>query len=124
MLALVFFLFNLVLYMIFLGMTVVRFMMFPNAGIKFTRPFCFIEVGVPDLGYDVLYLWVKSSRHPVQGLSVGTFSIATSNIIEGALFLNRGFAFGGKGFLHTMWGFWWANVGIAMLITFGMLYIM
>ncbi|TFK75458.1 hypothetical protein BDN72DRAFT_892400 [Pluteus cervinus] len=97
--ALVLFLLNLVLFIIISSMTVARFMSYPE-------------------------LFLKSLRHPIQGYYIGAFSIAVSNIIDGAVFVNRAFHFGGKGFLYTLWGFWWANLGIALVTTFAMLYIM
>lgn len=38
--------------------------------------------------------------------------------------LNAHYSVGGKSFLYTMWGLWWADVAISALCCWGMVHVM
>ncbi|KAF8524128.1 voltage-dependent anion channel, partial [Hysterangium stoloniferum] len=98
--ALAFFLLNLLLFILFLGLTIARCIMFPH-------------------------LWGLMLRHPVQSLYFGCFPMgAVTLVTAGLTVVNQYWAFGGTRFLYILWGFWWLDAAISFLCCFGVLYIM
>ncbi|OJA17416.1 hypothetical protein AZE42_12136, partial [Rhizopogon vesiculosus] len=94
----VFFL-NIILFVLFTGVTIARYTMFPG-------------------------VWLKMIRHPVQSLFIGAFPMGAMTLINTALVANQEWNFGNVGFLCALWGFWWLVSIVSYLIAFGMLYAM
>jgi tellurite resistance protein TehA-like permease len=99
-LSLVFLLLNLVLFVIFLGMSVVRYLMFPD-------------------------IWNIMLHHPVQSMYLGTFPMGGATLITVATTLvYTDFGIGGKPFLYFLWAMWWFDAIVSMFCCFGMLHVM
>ncbi|KAH9057394.1 voltage-dependent anion channel [Lactarius vividus] len=99
-LSLAFFFLNLLLFVLFCGVSAVRYWCFPG-------------------------VWRAMLRHPVQGLYVGTFPMGALTLIAvGTTVLHGQYGFGGRAFLYTLWGFWWADVALSALCCWGIIYLM
>lgn len=90
---------NLLLFVLFTGATIARYIMFPDT-------------------------WLKMIRHPTQGPLMGAFPAGAATLINIALVAYREWNFGGIGFLYALWGCWWLDSIVSYLIAFGMLYAM
>ncbi|KAH7914128.1 voltage-dependent anion channel [Hygrophoropsis aurantiaca] len=90
---------NLLLFVIICSATIARYMMFPQ-------------------------VWSIMLQHPTHSLFIGTFPMGAVTIINIALVINQEWAFGGTGFLYTLWGLWWLDCLVSYAIVFGMLYVM
>ncbi|KAG2111207.1 voltage-dependent anion channel [Suillus discolor] len=90
---------NLLLFVLFTGATVARYIMFPDT-------------------------WLKMIRHPTQGPLMGAFPAGATTLINIALVAHQEWNFGGTGFLYTLWGCWWLDSLVSYLIAFGMLHAM
>lgn len=62
--------------------------------------------------------------HPAQSLFIGAFPMGAATLINSALTANQQWGFAGKGFLYTLWAFWWADLLISCLCAFGLLFVM
>ncbi|KAG2126308.1 voltage-dependent anion channel [Suillus clintonianus] len=96
---LVIFSLNLLLFVLFTGATIARYIMFPD-------------------------IWLKMIRHPAQGPLMGAFPAGAATLINIALVANQEWKFGRIEFLYTLWGFWWFDSILSYLIAFGMLHAM
>ncbi|KAG2362260.1 hypothetical protein BDR07DRAFT_1376621 [Suillus spraguei] len=96
---LIIFLLNLLLFVLFTGVTIARYMMFPDT-------------------------WLKMIRHPSQGPLMGTFPAGAATLINMAVVAQQEWNFGGTGFLYSLWGFWWLDSIASYLVAFGMLHAM
>ncbi|KAF8601893.1 hypothetical protein BDV93DRAFT_509734 [Ceratobasidium sp. AG-I] len=63
-------------------------------------------------------------KHPIQSLYLGCFSMGFSTIINGSLNAYYGYGLGGRSFLYFLWGLWWFDFVLSLLIYFTMLYTM
>ncbi|KAG1832457.1 voltage-dependent anion channel [Suillus variegatus] len=90
---------NILLFVLFTGATVARYIMFPDT-------------------------WLKMIRHPTQGPLMGAFPAGATTLINIALVAHQEWNFGGTGFLYTLWGCWWLDSIVSYLIAFGMLHAM
>ncbi|KAH9895130.1 voltage-dependent anion channel [Cubamyces lactineus] len=97
--ALIIFLINLVLFVFVCICTLLRYIIFPE-------------------------VWWLMLSHPAQSLFIGCFPMGAATLINSALNINQDWGFGGKGFLWTLWGFWWLDSAVSYAIAFGMLYTM
>ncbi|KAF8070178.1 voltage-dependent anion channel [Lyophyllum atratum] len=97
--SLMFFFLNLALFVLFCGLTVARYWLFPE-------------------------MWRKMLSHPAQSLFVGAFPMGAATLINSALTANQQWSFAGTGFLYTLWAFWWVDMAISFLCAFGMLFAM
>lgn len=114
--SLAFFFLNLVLFVLFSGITIARYWMFPEVNplhLSFWNP-----------AYVVTQMWSKMISHPAQSLFVGAFAMGAATLINSALTANQSWSFGGTGFLYTLWAFWWLDLAVSFLTAFGMLYTM
>ncbi|KIJ39926.1 hypothetical protein M422DRAFT_32525 [Sphaerobolus stellatus SS14] len=95
-----FFFLNLVLFCIFLTLTICRYVMFPR-------------------------LWGLMLRHPVQSLYIGCFPMGAVTLINSGLTLGYQYwNWGGTTFLYTLWGLWWLDTFVSFLCCFGLVYVM
>ena len=99
-LSVTFFFLNLLLFMLFCCASALRYWRFPG-------------------------VWDAMLRHPVQSLYLGTFPMGALTLIGVATSVLHGeCGFGGRGFLYTLWGFWWVDVALSALCCWGILYVM
>ncbi|OAX42523.1 hypothetical protein K503DRAFT_733445 [Rhizopogon vinicolor AM-OR11-026] len=97
---LVFFFFNLALYILFSAVSAARYILFPG-------------------------IWSRMIRHPVQSLYIGTFPMGATTLINiASADIFETYGFGGKPFIYTVWACWWINVAISFTCCFGMMHIM
>lgn len=95
----VFFL-NLTLFVVFVAITISRYILFP----------------------EILPLVI---RHPVQSLYIGCFPMAATTLINVSVYtIYQGYGFGGRKFLYAIWGLWWVQNVMACLCVWGMVHIM
>ncbi|KAI0345188.1 hypothetical protein BDW22DRAFT_1325780, partial [Trametopsis cervina] len=96
-----FFLLNLVLFVFVITMTILRYVVYPK-------------------------VWSKMIAHPAHSLFIGALPMGIATLLNAgavsSLHMSGGIA--SKAFIWTLWAFWWVDSGIAILITFGMLYAM
>ncbi|KAI0793226.1 voltage-dependent anion channel [Abortiporus biennis] len=97
--AIIFFLLNLVLFVFVCTCTVLRYTLYPE-------------------------IWPLMISHPAQSLFVGCFPMGAATLINAGLAINQDWGFGGSGFLYTLWGFWWLDSAVSFLCAFGMVYVM
>ena len=91
---------NLVLFVLFCAATVARYWRFPG-------------------------VWGAMIRHPVQSLYLGTFPMGALTLIGVATTVLHGqYGFGGRGFLYTLWAFWWVDIAVSALCCWGIIYVM
>ena len=96
----IFFFLNIVLFVLFNIMTVVRYTWFPQ-------------------------IWPVMIRHPVQSLYLGCYPMGFSTIISvavGLVYEQEGF--GGRGFIYFLWGCWWLDVVLSFASAFVLNHIM
>ncbi|KAF6760330.1 voltage-dependent anion channel [Ephemerocybe angulata] len=96
---LAFFFLNLGMYIIFIVTTIIRYWLFPH-------------------------LFSAMLFDPGEALFIGAFPIGTANLIDSALIMNQTYHFGGKGFMYSLWAFWWFDLGVSYLTAFEMIYVM
>lgn len=97
---LIFFFLNLSLFIVFAFISLVRYIMFPDA-------------------------WGVMIRHPVQSLYTGTFPMGSITILTIAVgLIHDDYNFGGKPFMYVLWSFWWIDVLCSFLCCFGVLHYM
>ncbi|KAG1752929.1 voltage-dependent anion channel [Suillus lakei] len=72
---------NTLLFVLFTGATIARYIMFPG-------------------------IWLKMIRHPTQGPLMGAFPAGAATLINIALIAHQEWNFGGTRFLYTLWGCW------------------
>ena len=95
-----FFFLNLLLFVLFCAASAVRYWHFPG-------------------------VWDAMLQHPVQSLYLGTFPMGALTLISVATTVLHGqYGFGGRGFLYTLWAFWWVDVALSALCCLGISYIM
>jgi tellurite resistance protein TehA-like permease len=95
-----FFFLNLVLFVLFCAATVARYWRFPS-------------------------LWRTMLRHPVESLYLGTFPMGAVTLIGVATTVLHGqYGFGGRGFVYTLWAFWWVDIVVSALCCWGIVYVM
>ncbi|KAI9445675.1 voltage-dependent anion channel [Lactarius psammicola] len=100
LLSTVFFFLNLLLFVLFCVVSAARYWRFPG-------------------------MWTAVLRHPVQSLFLGTFPMGALTLIAVATIVLHGqYGFGGRGFLYTLWGLWWADVALSALCCWGIVYLM
>ncbi|PSS37815.1 hypothetical protein PHLCEN_2v283 [Hermanssonia centrifuga] len=97
--ALIFFLLNLVLFVFVCTCTVLRYIWFPE-------------------------VWYLMLSHPAQSLFIGCFPMGAATLINAGLNVNQDWATGHNGFLWALWGFWWLDALVSYMIAFGMIYTM
>ncbi|KAG5637040.1 hypothetical protein H0H81_006035 [Sphagnurus paluster] len=97
--SLIFFFLNLILFVVFCGITIARYWLFPE-------------------------MWKKMLSHPAQSLFVGAFPMGAATLINSALTANQQWSFSGTGFLYALWAFWWLDMLISFTCAFGMLFAM
>ncbi|KAL5482563.1 SSU1_2 [Sanghuangporus weigelae] len=99
--ALLFLIFNLILFVLLTLLTLARYILFPDL-------FC------PSL-----------LVHPTQSLFLGCFPMGFATILIGAADVVYGyFGFGSAGFVWALWALWWVDVAVSVLVCFGQLYFM
>ncbi|KAH7923732.1 hypothetical protein BV22DRAFT_1014841 [Leucogyrophana mollusca] len=99
-LTMIFFFFNLGLFMLFTAISAARYILFPD-------------------------IWPRMIRHPVQSLYLGTFPMGATTLINvaiGAIF--QTYNFGGDTFVYFIWGVWWLDVAISFICCWGMMHVM
>ncbi|KAI5120976.1 hypothetical protein M0805_006648 [Coniferiporia weirii] len=70
-------------------------------------------------------LWASMLRHPVASLYIGCFPMGFATLIIAAVgIVYNYFGFGGNGFIYVLWGLWWLDVAVSLIICFGQLHIM
>jgi tellurite resistance protein TehA-like permease len=95
-----FFFLNLVLFILFCAATVARYWRFPG-------------------------MWGTMLRHPVESLYLGTFPMGAVTLVGVATTVLHGqYGFGGRGFLYTIWAFWWVDMAVSALCCWGIIYVM
>ncbi|TBU49463.1 voltage-dependent anion channel-domain-containing protein [Dichomitus squalens] len=95
-----FFFLNLLLFIFFNILTILRYTMFPEICPAF------------------IY-------HPTQSLFLGTYPMGAATLINvavGVIYTEDGF--GGKPFLYTLWAFWWVDVALSVMSAYGIVHIM
>lgn len=98
--ALVFYFFNLFLFIIFLSCTIARFAFYPHT-------------------------WRLILIHPLESLYWGFLPMAGATIITVSLTVVHQFwGFGGTRYLYILWGLWWADSVLSFVCAFGLVYIM
>lgn len=50
--------------------------------------------------------------------------MGVATIINGALNVNQGYGLGGDSLLYILWGLWWFDSIVALVVSFSMLYTM
>lgn len=99
-LSLIFFFLDLILFVLFLSMSVARYALFPGS-------------------------WRDMLRHPVQSLYLGCFPMGAATLINVGLgTVNQHFAVGDTKFLYALWAFWWLDSLVSFLCCFGVVYVM
>ena len=96
----IFFFFNLFLFFLFNVVTAIRYFMFPR-------------------------IWLSMIHHPTQSLFLATYPMSVSTLVNVAVVLlyQQG-GFGGKGFLYTLWAFWWFDMFLSALSAYGIVHLM
>lgn len=70
-------------------------------------------------------IWGIMIMDRVQSLNLSTFPMGAATLIGVATtVLHDQYGFGGRGFLFTLWGLWWADVAISSLCCWGLVYVM
>ncbi|KAH8119498.1 voltage-dependent anion channel [Phellopilus nigrolimitatus] len=70
-------------------------------------------------------IWATMIHHPVASLYLGTFPMGFATIIIAAVgVVYKFFDFGGKRLLYGLWGLWWFDVALSLVICLGQLHIM
>ncbi|EJF65271.1 hypothetical protein DICSQDRAFT_79277 [Dichomitus squalens LYAD-421 SS1] len=95
-----FFFLNLLLFIFFNILTILRYTMFPE-------------------------IWPALIYHPTQSLFLGTYPMGAATLINvavGVIYTEDGF--GGKPFLYTLWAFWWVDVALSVMSAYGIVYLM
>ena len=98
--AFVFFALNAILFFVFLAMSIMRYILFPE-------------------------IWSLMLHHPVQSLFLACFPMGFATLINASLSLfYTSHAWGGLRFLETVWALWWIDavlsVACAVLLTYVM----
>ncbi|EFI28120.1 sulphite efflux pump protein [Coprinopsis cinerea okayama7 len=89
--SLAFFFLNLILCCIFFSFSVAKYVVYPDR-------------------------WSALIRNPITSLYLGCFPMGLTTLINvGVDVINIYFAFGGRTFLYTLWGFWWVVVAISVV---------
>jgi len=95
-----FFCLNLLLFVLFTVISIIRYTRFPD-------------------------IWSTMIRHPVESLYLGTFPMGATTLIGvGTTVLHGQYGFGGQAFLYTLWGLWWIDVALSILCCWGVIYVM
>ncbi|KAM5535344.1 hypothetical protein V8D89_011029 [Ganoderma adspersum] len=96
----IFFFLNLFLFLLFNVVTAIRYFMFPR-------------------------IWLSMIHHPTQSLFLATYPMSVSTLVNVAVVLlyQQG-GFGGKGFLYTLWAFWWFDLFLSALSAYGIVHLM
>ncbi|GJE94970.1 sulfite efflux pump SSU1 [Phanerochaete sordida] len=97
---LIIFFLNLTLFVIFTGLTISRYVLFPD-------------------------IWGIMIRHPVQSLYIGTFPMGATTLINiGVGEIYQQYGFGHRGFLYALWAFWWADIVLSLVCVFAVVHVM
>lgn len=95
-----FFFLNLALFILFSGITLARYIMFPD-------------------------IWPLMLRHPVQSLFIGTFPMGATTLISiGVGLVYQQWGFGGKPFVYLLWASWWILVVLSFACAFLLVHVM
>jgi tellurite resistance protein TehA-like permease len=98
--ALAFFFLNIILFFMFLALSVACYIMFPR-------------------------IWRSMLHHPVQSLYLGCFPMGADTLITvGIIVVSQYWGFGGNTFVYVLWGFWWLDGILSFLCCFGLVYVM
>ncbi|GLB37103.1 putative voltage-dependent anion channel [Lyophyllum shimeji] len=99
-LSLAFFFLNLLLFMLFTTLTIMRYASYPHT-------------------------WTTMLHDPVSSLYTGCFPMGVTTLINVMVdVIHADFQFGGSQFLYFIWAVWWADVAISILCCWGMVHIM
>ncbi|KAF7308492.1 hypothetical protein HMN09_00698200 [Mycena chlorophos] len=67
-------------------------------------------------------LWPAMLRHPTQSLFMGALPMGACTLINIALVAHEDYGFApGHRFLYALWGFWWIDAAVSVVIAVGML---
>ncbi|KAH8119506.1 voltage-dependent anion channel [Phellopilus nigrolimitatus] len=70
-------------------------------------------------------IWSSMIRHPVQSLYLGCFPMGFATILMSSVgIVYTYFGYGGDRFLYGLWGLWWIDVALSLVICFGQLHVM
>ena len=70
-------------------------------------------------------IWSTMIRHPVQSLYLGCLPMGFATILIAAVgIVHTYFGFGGLRFLLALWGLWWFDVALSLVVCFGQLHVM
>lgn len=98
--SLAFFFINLLLFLVFLSISICSAVMYP-------------------------YNLAKLFNHPIYSLYVSCFPMGAVTVITVALTtVHEYWGFGGVPFLYVLWGFWWLDGILSFLCTFGLVFLM
>ncbi|KZT10620.1 uncharacterized protein LAESUDRAFT_671957 [Laetiporus sulphureus 93-53] len=99
-LSVIFFLLNVVLFVLFNLFTICRYTFWPE-------------------------IWPKMLRHPVQSLFLGTYPMGLATILNvAAALVSVEYRFGGNAFLYFVWACWWFDVVLSFTCAFPLMHIM
>jgi len=91
---------NLILFLLFIALTIARYSMFPQS-------------------------WHLMLRHPVSSLFTSCFPMGLNTLIAVAVDpVHVVYGFGGRPFLYFLWVLWWVEVAMSALCCWGLLHIM
>ncbi|KAG9002512.1 Plasma membrane sulfite pump involved in sulfite metabolism, partial [Tulasnella sp. 427] len=98
--ATIFLVFNVVLFIAMVAMTIARYSMFPQ-------------------------IWGLMIHHPVQSLFLGCIPMALATIINGLVIeVYQRWHLGGSALLYATWGIWWFDVALSLLSNFVIFHLM
>ncbi|KAB5589488.1 Sulfite efflux pump SSU1 [Ceratobasidium theobromae] len=63
-------------------------------------------------------------EHPVQSLYMGCCPMGFATIINASLKINQVYGIGGESLLHWLWGLWWFDAMVSLMLYFHLLYTM
>ncbi|OCH83849.1 hypothetical protein OBBRIDRAFT_786857 [Obba rivulosa] len=65
-------------------------------------------------------IWPIMLSDPTQSLYIGCFPMGAATLVNAALAFNQLWGVGGRRFLYVLWGLWWLDTVIALMVAFGM----
>ncbi|KAI5120292.1 hypothetical protein M0805_005798 [Coniferiporia weirii] len=70
-------------------------------------------------------IWSTMIHHPVQSLYLGCIPMGFATLLISAVgIVHTYFGYGGETFLYGLWGLWWCDVAVSLVICFGQLHVM
>ncbi|KAF8658254.1 hypothetical protein AX16_002030 [Volvariella volvacea WC 439] len=98
--SLIFFFLNLLLFVLFTGLTIARFVLYPET-------------------------WSPFIEHPVDSLFLSCMPMGGATLLNVAIeLIHKRYHFGGRPFLYTIWGLWWLDLLLSGLCCWGMAHFM